>query len=349
MFRDEPAWWYASNSDPRSRLLVPIGRLYGWIAERRYARTTPYRSRLGVVCIGNFTAGGTGKTPLGLMIAAACRARGQHPVFLTRGYGGRTKGPMLVDAERTTAEDAGDEPLLLARAAPTVVARDRAEGARFIETHIKGASLIIMDDGLQNAALAKDLTIAVIDGTRGIGNGEVIPAGPLRAPIPFQLDLVDAIVVNGAIAAEAAAARTAPSVFDHLRLQFQGPVLAASIVPASDCGWLGDGPLVAFAGIGNPERFFATLRGLGARVADAVAFPDHHVFRDAEARDLMRRATDLGARLVTTEKDMARLAAGGGPECRALALAARALPVRMTFGERDLLRLESLIASAVRL
>ncbi len=347
MPRDEPAWWYAPSDDRRARILAPIGWAYGWIAERRYLRAVPYRSRLGVVCVGNFTAGGTGKTPLGLMIAAACRARGQTPVFLTRGYGGSARGPLLVDPASTTAAEAGDEPLLLARTAPTVVARDRTEGARFIEEHVAGATLIIMDDGLQNGSLAKDLTIAVVDGTRGIGNGEVIPAGPLRAPIAFQLDLVDAIVVNGGHAPSGAGDRLT-SVFDQLRLQFQGPVLAASIAPAANTDWLGGKPVVAFAGIGHPQRFFATLRDLGAKIASETSFPDHHTFSEANARDLLRQAADLGAMLVTTEKDMARLSGERGHECRALAAAARALPVRMTFGERDLLRLETLIDGAVR-
>lgn len=344
---DEPAWWYAPGDDRRTRVLQPLGRLYGWIAERRYGRTTSYRSRLGVICIGNFTAGGTGKTPLGLLVAALCIARGQKPVFLTRGYGGSTKGPLLLVPGETTAAEAGDEALLLARTAPTVVARDRAEGARFIEANVPGASLIIMDDGLQNGALTKDLVIAVVDGVRGIGNGEVIPAGPLRAPIAFQLELADAIVVNGAMQSPSGLAGRKRSVFDQLRQQFQGPVLAATVAPAADAGWLEGRHVVAFAGIGNPARFFATLRALGVNAIDETAFPDHHRFSEADARGLIRRAAALGAMLVTTEKDMARLAGSSGAECRALATTARALPVRLNFDERDLLRLQTLIDSAI--
>lgn len=348
MRRDEPAWWYAPGDDRRTRALAPLGHLYGWIAERRYGRATPYRSRLGVICIGNFTAGGTGKTPLGLLVAAECIARGHSPVFLTRGYGGRASGPLRVIPGETTAAEAGDEPLLLARAAPTIVARNRAVGARFIEANVPGASLIIMDDGLQNGSLSKDLTIAVVDAKRGIGNGEIIPAGPLRAPIAFQLELTDAIVVNGPAGTQPEVPVRMRSVFDQLRQQFQGPVLAASVEASGDAGWLGERPVAAFAGIGNPARFFATLRGLGANVVTEKSFPDHHPFSDADARGLLLRATELSAMLVTTEKDMARLAGCRGPDCRALAAATRELPVRLTFDHRDLLRLQTLIDSAVR-
>lgn len=343
---DEPAWWYAPGGDPRTRALAPIGRLYGWLAERRFRRAVPYRSRLAVVCIGNFTAGGTGKTPLGVLVAADAQARGLAPVFLTRGFGGRARAPMRVVPGTTTAVEAGDEPLLLARTAPTVVARDRAAGARFIESAFPDARLIVMDDGLQNGALSKDLTIAVVDGRRGIGNGEIIPAGPLRAPLPFQLELVDAIVVNGppATASDPANDR---SVLGRLRRQFQGPVLAASVVPAVDAGWIRERPVAAFAGIGHPERFLATLRQLGADIVAAETFPDHHPFSEADAGRLLALAEARGAMLVTTEKDMVRLDRSG-QQCAALAAAARPLPVRLAFDERDHLRLQSLIDSAVR-
>lgn len=347
MPRDEPAWWYADGTDRRSRLLAPIGRAYGWIAEARFRKATPYRSRLPVICVGNFTAGGTGKTPLSLLLATLATARGATPVFLTRGYGGRAHGPVRVGAAgASTAAEVGDEPLLLARQASTVVSRDRAAGARYIETACAGASLVIMDDGLQNPGLAKSLTLAVVDGTRGIGNGEIIPAGPLRAPLSFQLGLVDAIIVNRATGGDAADDR----ILRRLRQQFEGPVLDATLSPQGDTGWLTERPVVAYAGIGNPGRFFTTLKQLGARIAAERPFPDHHPFTERDADDLMSLAARHGAQLVTTEKDLARLS--GRPETsgtarRALAEASRPLPVRMSLGQRDTLRLIALLDATI--
>ena len=194
---EEPSWWYdASEDDLRVRALRPISGLFGWAAQRRLLNAKPYQSRLPVICVGNFTAGGTGKTPLSLMIATLLKERGAKPAFLTRGYSGRKTGPVWVNPSADLASDVGDEPLLLAACAPTMVARDRAKGAQEIEASPM-ASHIIMDDGLQNPSLAKALSIAVVDAVRGLGNGEVIPAGPLRAPIDFQFGLVDAVVVNG--------------------------------------------------------------------------------------------------------------------------------------------------------
>lgn len=339
MRRDEPAWWYAADSgaDRRIALLRPLGRLYGWIAERRFRRATPYRASLPVICIGNFTAGGTGKTPLGLLIGAEAKARGLSPVYLSRGYGGSARTPMEVVAGATTSAEAGDEPLILARAAPTVVAPNRAAGARLIETRWPEARVIIMDDGLQNGSLAKDLTIAVVDGARGLGNGETMPAGPLRAPLGFQLELADAIVVN------VPAGEPGPNaVTERLRTLFQGPVLEATVQTTGACDWLRNRPVVAFAGIGHPARFFRTLAAEGAELAAARAFPDHHRFTAREAEDLLALARRHGALLVTTEKDLARLD-GTDPACRALRAAARALPVALRLGERDMARLGALI------
>ncbi|MEI9902088.1 MAG: tetraacyldisaccharide 4'-kinase, partial [Hyphomicrobium sp.] len=163
---DEPSWWYGGAEDVRQRALMPLSRLYGWIAERRYVRGTPYRSRLPVICVGNFTAGGTGKTPLSIHIARLLIARGEKPVFLTRGYGGRTSGPAWVDHTGNAVRRFGDEPMLLAAVAPTLVARDRRAGIITIERDRRAPSVVIMDDGLQNPAVAKDLSIALVDGRR---------------------------------------------------------------------------------------------------------------------------------------------------------------------------------------
>jgi tetraacyldisaccharide 4'-kinase len=310
---------------------------------RSYARAIAYRSRLPVICIGNFTAGGTGKTPLAMHVASELQRLGRKTVFLTRGYGGRVAGPHWVDDTADKAMDVGDEPLLLARQAPTLVSRDRANGAKAIETGDRPADVIVMDDGLQNPALQKDLSLAVVDGRRGLGNGRVIPAGPLRAPLDFQFGLVDAIVVNEPQDGDVSAAPTA----DWLRRRFPGPVLSASVQPVESVAWLNSAAVVAFAGTGAPQRFFDLLRRCGADIIRAVPFPDHHAFSEADAQRLMDLASAASATLITTEKDWARLGMSGGQVGRLKSLS-RVLPVAMSFGDRDAERLKTLLEVAVR-
>jgi tetraacyldisaccharide 4'-kinase len=338
---DEPPWWYADAPSRLAKVLQPLGALYGRAAAARYVRARPYRSRLPIICIGNFTAGGTGKTPLAIHLCLRLKALGHQPVVLTRGFGGRLAGPRWVNATTDLAVDVGDEALLLARAAPTLVARDRRLGARVIEAGPNAATVIVLDDGLQNPALVKDLAIAVVDGSRGFGNGRVIPAGPLRAPLDFQLELTDAVVVN-----EGAVADAAGSVTEWLRRRFAGPVLRAGVVPAATADWLKSARVVAWAGIGAPQRFFATLSALGAEIAEAVAFRDHQRLGEADARRLLHLARRHGARLVTTEKDMVRLAGAAGA-CGALAHDSTALPVRLSLEEADAERLLSLSLAAL--
>ena len=336
---DEPRWWYRDGPGGVAALLAPISSLYGWAAETRYLKARPYRSRLPVVCVGNFTAGGTGKTPLALHLCERLTAAGHAPVALTRGYGGTLAGPYWVDAAKDRAAAVGDEALLLARAAPTLVARDRAAGARTIESGRHPATVIVMDDGLQNPSLAKDLTIAVVDGQRGIGNGHVIPMGPLRAALPFQLELTDAILVNHP-------AGTDSAVGEWLRHRFAGPVLRASTVPAGETGWLAGAVVLAWAGIGAPERFFAMLKALGAEVVETRAFRDHQRLAQADAAQLLETARRLSATLVTTEKDMVRLSGSAGA-LGELARLSRALPVRLSFTAADEERLATLVESAL--
>jgi tetraacyldisaccharide 4'-kinase len=319
-----------------------VAALYGWVARQRFARSEPYRSRLPVICVGNFTAGGTGKTPLALHVARRLEAAGHQPVILTRGYGGRLSGPYWVNARSDTGRDIGDEALLLADAAPTLIAADRRAGARAIETGPHPVNVIVMDDGLQNPALAKDLTIAVVDGGRGLGNGHVMPAGPLRAPLAFQLELTDAIVVNEPGGAGAESRATA-----WLRRRFPGPVLQAATIPAQDPGWLRGLRIVAWAGIGAPERFFSMLEALGAVVAERVAFRDHQRLREDDARQLMELAARQGASLVTTAKDMARLSGSAGSLAE-LAAQSRTFPVKLVIAEADEERLSTLIDAALR-
>ncbi len=291
------------------------------------------------MCAGNFTAGGTGKTPLALYLCEVLRELGKRPVVLTRGYGGRIHGPHWVQADDTAAT-VGDEALLLRTAAPVVVARDRAAGARSIEASPE-ADAIIMDDGLQNPQLAKDLAIAVVDGRRGLGNGRVIPAGPLRAPLAFQLEHADAILVNEALAG------TAHHVADWLREHFKGPVLRATTAPCGDVGWLVQRRVIAWAGIGAPERFFAMLAALGAEVVERITFRDHQRLAVADAQVLLALARRQGAMLVSTEKDLVRLK-GTEDVLAELAAATRVLQVRLAVSPQDTVRLAGLVDTALK-
>ena len=353
---EEPSWWYAAEAggkpgaQPRllSGLLRPIAHLWGAAAVRRFANTTPFRSALPVICVGNFTAGGTGKTPLSIHISRALLAHGERPAFLTRGYGGRHKGPRRVDLGVDSAADVGDEALLLARAAPTLVSRDRARGAATLAAFsgLSAPTVIVMDDGLQNPGLAKDLTIAVVDGRRGIGNGEVIPSGPLRAPLAFQLGLVDAIVVNRPPSRSAGQPEGENEIARVLRQRFIGPVLEASVEPDGDQAGLAGARVVALAGIANPGRFHDLLAAMGAEIVEKLNYRDHHPFTEAEARHVLARAATLQADIVTTEKDWVRLPRSPGA-LGELRDRARPLPIRLAFGERDALRLASLLERAL--
>jgi tetraacyldisaccharide 4'-kinase len=331
--------------DWRAIALRPVAAVYGSVAERRFQRAEPVEVALPVICVGNFTAGGTGKTPLALYIARELKRRGERPAFLTRGYGGRCVVPHRVDAANDTADDVGDEALLLSREAPTYVARDRAAGARAIqESGTERATVIVMDDGLQNPSLVKDITIAVVDGRRGFGNGSVLPAGPLRAPLAFQLGLADAIVINrppDSAPVEVSAAGA------WLRQRFPGPVLEARPQPAGDTSVFKGRDVVAFAGIANPGRFFALLETLGARIIERVVFPDHHVFAEADAARLIALSDQSNAVLATTEKDHVRLAGELGA-CGLLHARAQVLRIGVTFDERDAERLGSLIEMALK-
>lgn len=338
---DEPSWWYPADAQSRGwqqRILTPVAWMYGRAMERRFQSRLGYRSRFPIICVGNFVAGGTGKTPLTQFIAARMVARNLAPVVLSRGYGGAMKGPLQVDSSRHRAAEVGDEPLLLSRTAPVVIARDRRAGVQFIEREISPASVVIMDDGLQNPSLKKDLSIALIDGVRGIGNGEVIPSGPLRGKLDFQLGLVDAIVVNGSGGNH--------RVLHHLKQRFPGPVLQADVVPTADTDWLKERPVLAYSGIANPKRFFALLERLGAELADVRTFGDHHQFKDQEAADLLSAAHGKGAQLVTTEKDWVRLSLEGGALAD-LQAASRSVPIRLRFADQDEGRMSALIDAAL--
>ena len=275
----EPSFWWR-DAGLAAAVLAPAAQVYGAVAAHRMAREGR-RAGAPVVCIGNPTVGGAGKTPLALAVVRILAAMGERPVLLSRGYGGKLAGPLRVDPARHHAGEVGDEPLLLARAAPTIVARDRVKGAA--AALAAGASVIVMDDGFQNPSLAKDFSVLVVDARRGIGNGRVIPAGPMRASLAAQLTRADALVVVGESAGAAAVDACALA-----RL----PVFAARLVPDRDfIAALGGGRALAFAGIGDPEKFFATLAAAGIAVAARRAFADHHRYSPSEARRCARRPT----------------------------------------------------------
>jgi tetraacyldisaccharide 4'-kinase len=319
----EPAFWWRPGG---GGLLAPLAAIYGAVAWTRIqAQGKP--AGVPVICLGNLTAGGAGKTPAALAVARLLLAVHARPFFLSRGYGGKLAGPLRVDPSFHHAGDVGDEPLMLARLAPTIVARDRVAGARAARS--AGASVIIMDDGFQNPSLTKDLAVLLVDGRRGIGNGRIFPAGPLRAPLEIQIARAQALVVvgppDGAAKVLDTARRYGVTVF-HGRLEPDRNSLAA----------LGKRKVLAFAGIGNPEKFFATLTEAGIEVAERSSFPDHHRYTAADAQALIARAQAQNLVLITTEKDHVRLA--GDPSLAALAAHASILPVRLVIDEQDAFR-----------
>jgi tetraacyldisaccharide 4'-kinase len=288
----EPEFWSQQTRMARLKtaLLSPVSS--GYTAVTRWKRThaSPYRATAKVICVGNLTSGGTGKTPIAIAIATILRAHQLSPTMLTRGYGGRIARPTVVDALGHNAADVGDEAMLLASAGRTIVARNRARGAHLADS--LGTDVIVMDDGYQNFTLHKDLSLLVVDTEAAFGNGRVLPNGPLREPIGEGLARADAIVLVG---------YGSPALPG-----FNRPVFRAQIVPRGGTELAGQ-RLIAFAGIGRPEKFFTTLKSLGAEVVESQSFPDHHMFRRKEIQQLKKKALHEDAMLITTEKDYARL------------------------------------------
>jgi tetraacyldisaccharide 4'-kinase len=320
-----PAFWWRRRPSLLALLLGPAGFVYGAVAGRQMLRSGESPG-VPVVCVGNFTAGGAGKTPTALALAGLLRASGETPAFLLRGYGGTLAGPVRV-TERHTFAEVGDEALLLARSAPTIVSRDRPRGVRLASG--QGATVVIMDDGLQNPSLAKDLALAVVDGATGIGNGLPLPAGPLRAPMAAQWRRVDAVLIIGEGDAGDAVAAMAG--------RLGKPVFRASLDPdAATAARLKGATVLAFAGIGRPRKFFDTLEQAGAVVARAVSFADHHAFSAAEFAALREQAQRNGWHLVTTEKDAARIL--HAPDLRDAAGALMPVPVHLRVHDHEALR-----------
>lgn len=317
-----PGFWFQRPAAPWVRLLAPLGRLYSAGTAWRLRRQ-PVDAGLPVVCCGNATAGGTGKTPTALYFLALLQAAGWRPCALTRGHGGRQRGPLWV----TAGDDAGgvgDEALLLHAQAPTLVARDRLAGARTAAA--AGFDVAVMDDGLQHPQPARALNLLVIDGAQGFGNGLCIPAGPLREPVARVAARCRFAVVVGGDSA---------GVADQLPPGTQ--VLAGAVTITGD---VPAGPLLAFAGIGRPEKFFEALEAAGNRPVATGAFPDHHPYSTADLAKLVRAAEALGARLVTTAKDGQRLPTGFRDRVTIV-------PAALSLGQRDAQTLRAELASAL--
>lgn len=326
-----PEFWdhaQGKESAPVLRtLLLPLGALYAAIGARKLKHARAARVAAPVICVGNLTMGGTGKTPITRRLRSILHGLGVEAHTLSRGHGGKEHGPLRVDPMRHTHEDVGDEPLLHALDGPAWIARDRVAGAR--AAIAAGAQAILLDDGFQNGALAKDFSLLVFDGVLGPGNGCVVPAGPLREPLKAGLSRADMVVLMGA------ETQTTP---DWLA-GFAGPVVHASLAPSAAAP---TGLLFGFAGIGRPYKFFDGIRRAGGALIDGATFPDHHVFTPDDLAMLERHAAAQQARLITTEKDFVRLPPAFRPQ-------ALTFPVEAVFSDESaVLRALSLILGGSR-
>ena len=295
-----PGFWWNRADRPgwASRALAPAAALWrvgSWVRE---AGVRPAAAGVPVVCVGNLTVGGAGKTPMVAALMARLAGQGVAVHVVSRGYGGLTRGPFRVAPERHDFRDVGDEPLMLAALGTVWVSRDRAAGVRAAEA--EGAALVLLDDGLQNPHVAKDRAILMVDAVQGFGNGRLVPAGPLREPVQRGLVRADLVVLVGPAEARASAPARWPALA-------RARVVGAELRPLETGLAVAGEPVVAFAGIARPEKFFETVRGMGARLVATRAFPDHHAYRPAMLRRLVAEARQAGAMLLTTEKDAVRL------------------------------------------
>ena len=317
-----PKFWQRPDAGLRARMLGPVGALVGRAAARAMA-TPGLDVGVPVLTIGNFTVGGAGKTPTALALGRLLLASGEHPAFLSRGYGG-TGSLDAIEVSDQPAHLVGDEPLLLAEVAPTFVGAMRVRAAHLAMKSMR-PSVLVCDDGLQSRALEPTLAIAVVDAETGVGNNRCIPAGPLRAPLLRQIGHINALVLIGAGDAGETVAAQAEAL--------DKPCFYADLEPGAEGRGLAGERVVAFAGIGRPEKFFHMLERLGARIIAARAFPDHHVYRLRDIERLREQARVEGALLVTTEKDAVRIPPLATPGPRP-----RAIPVRLVFRDPDSVR-----------
>ncbi|MCH9053358.1 MAG: tetraacyldisaccharide 4'-kinase [Proteobacteria bacterium] len=306
-----PEFWHGDGG-VWPLLLAPLAHAYGAAGAARQALTEPVKAPVPVICVGNLVTGGAGKTPVALALGAYLQALGKEVHFLTRGYGGSERGPVRVDPGRHGVAEIGDEALLLAAKAPTWVARNRVGGAEAAADD--GAGIVVMDDGFQNPALAKDVSLLVVDGGFGFGNGRVIPAGPLREPVETGLGRASAVVLIG----EDVSGVEERIALARARLGRTPPVLGARLAPGANAGEIAGRPVVAFAGIGRPEKFFATLEEIGCPLSATHAFADHHLYTSDEVMAICEQAHGLEALPVTTGKDYVRLPEAARPMVKVL-------------------------------
>lgn len=292
-----PPHFWSHGLDPKAReaapfvrsMLTPLAHLYAWAVARRLEKTIPYQCEIPVICIGNVTVGGTGKSPLVMAMRKWFNEKGIRAASLSRGYKGSLKGPLKVDAASHTAAETGDEPLMMAMSGESWIGANRAEaGKAMVED---GVELILMDDGFQNPQLHKDHSILVIDSDAPFGNGHVIPKGPLREPITAAEARAQSVVLMG----------TGPHPSD---LHADKPIIRARIEPT---GAVPRGPIVVFAGIGRPQKVFDGLITRGGEISESVPYPDHHTYSQSDLTYLKKLAAERSATLLTTEKDLARI------------------------------------------
>jgi len=292
-----PRFWQSDHGSVWQTVLWPAALLYRFGGLIRRATTKPAVVKARILCVGNVTLGGAGKTPVVLALAKTAGEMGIRVGVVSRGYGGRLAGPILVDPRHHTADEVGDEPLLLAAQAPTWISRDRVQGA--LAAQRDGSELILLDDGFQNPSLHKNYALLVFDGGYGIGNGSVFPAGPLREPVDSALRRADMCLLVGQ---------------DRRKLKDtvlkNADVQTARLLPESLTGFESGSRYVAFAGIGIPDKFFQTLRDAKLDLADTIAYPDHYQYTDQDLNDLIMKAKKHQASLLTTRKDFVRVPVG---------------------------------------
>jgi tetraacyldisaccharide 4'-kinase len=290
-----PDFWQSGKGGASAVVLSPLGWLYGLATKAKLMMIKAWVSPVPIICVGNLITGGAGKTPVALDLAKRLQAKGRNVHFLSRGYGGHEKGPLRVDPKNHGFARVGDEPLLLAAHAPTWVSHERRAGC--LAAAKAGADIIIMDDGFQNPYVAKDFSIIVIDGGYGFGNAKLIPAGPLRETIASGLARAQAVVVIG---------EDRTGCMDLVSRHGHSP-LCARLDTESFPEDISGKPVVAFTGIGRPDKFFETVSGLGCIIEAQISFADHHPFSRADIKHLHDTANKANARLLSTEKDAQRL------------------------------------------